>query len=59
VKEWSYMKKYVIDAAHGGWMRSGLDTNPKARKLPKASEWKDSSHEVEALLDCLLILDAT
>jgi len=30
---------------------------PEARKRPKASAWKDASHEVEALLDCLRLLN--
>jgi mannobiose 2-epimerase len=50
---WDYVKKYVIDARHGGWLPNGLDTNPEASKRPKASMWKDASHEVEALLECL------
>ena len=55
---WDYVKKYVIDAKHGGWLADGLDTNPAARKGPKATMWKDCSHEVEALLDCNLMLDS-
>jgi mannobiose 2-epimerase len=58
VRQWSYVKKYIVDPRHGGWMRAGLDTNPRARKLPKGSPWKDASHEVEALLDCLRALDS-
>jgi mannobiose 2-epimerase len=59
VRQWNYVKDYVIDSRHGGWMRAGLDTNPDARKQPKASQWKDASHEVEALLDSLEVLDAS
>lgn len=55
---WDYVKKYVIDAKRGGWFAAGLDTNPDGVKRPKASTWKDCSHEVEALLDCLLLLDS-
>ena len=55
---WDYVKTYVIDAKRGGWLAAGLDTNPDARKLAKATMWKDSSHEVEALLDCSLLLDS-
>ena len=54
---WDYVRKYVIDARHGGWLPSALDTNPGANKRPKASMWKDASHEVEALLDCLPQMD--
>jgi mannobiose 2-epimerase len=55
---WDYVKKYVIDSKHGGWLAAGLDTNPNGSKRPKATLWKDSSHEVETLLDCLLLYDA-
>src|SRR6202034_2575711 len=54
---WHYVKGYLIDARRGGWLSAGLDTNPEARKRPKASAWKDASHEVEALLDCLGMLN--
>jgi mannobiose 2-epimerase len=53
---WEYIKTYIIDPRHGGWFAAGLDTNPEARKGPKATMWKDCSHEVQSLLDCLLIL---
>ncbi len=52
---WKYVKTYVIDAKHGGWLAAGLDTNPAARKQPKATRWKDCSHEAEGLLDSLLL----
>ena len=55
---WDYVKTKVIDAKRGGWLAAGLDTNPDARKLAKATMWKDSSHEVEALLDCSSLLDS-
>jgi mannobiose 2-epimerase len=58
VRLWEYVKKCLIDAKYGGWFVAGLDTNPNARKQPKANSWKDSSHEVEALLDSLLMLDS-
>lgn len=55
---WEYVQKYVIDARHGGWFVAGLDTNPQARKQPKATMWKDVSHEVEGLIDSLRMLDS-
>ena len=55
---WEYVKRYVIDARHGGWLSSGTDTTPQARRQPKASMWKDCSHEIEGLLDSLPMLDA-
>ena len=58
VQLWQYIKKYIVDAKYGGWLAVGLDTNPAVLKAPKASRWKDCSHETEALLDCLPILES-
>jgi len=49
---WYYVRKYLIDVRRGGWFATGLDTNHQARKWPKATMWKDASHEIEALLIC-------
>jgi mannobiose 2-epimerase len=53
---WQYIQGYMRDRRYGGWFAAGLDTNPEARKRPKASIWKDCSHEVEALHGCLSLL---
>jgi mannobiose 2-epimerase len=58
VRQWGYVKRYLIDAKHGGWFSTGLDTNPEAAKEPKATMWKDASHETRALLACLRLLDS-
>jgi len=50
---WEYVKRHLIDTRHGGWFATGLDTNRHARKWPKASMWKDASHEIETLLVCI------
>ena len=50
---WGYVKGFLIDARHGGWYTTGLDTDRRARKGAKATMWKDASHEIEALLECL------
>jgi mannobiose 2-epimerase len=55
---WDYVKSYLIDGEHGGWIATGLDTDPDARNQPKATIWKDASHEVGALLACLSLLEA-
>jgi mannobiose 2-epimerase len=56
---WDYIKACVIDARHGGWRSAGLDTTPEARRRPKATMWKDASHEVDALLDALAMQGAS
>jgi mannobiose 2-epimerase len=55
---WGYVKENLVDAKHGGWFVAGLDGNPEARKQPKATAWKDASHETEALVDSIAILDS-
>jgi mannobiose 2-epimerase len=57
VRLWNYVKTYMIDHRHGGWFASGLDTNPEARRWPKATMWKDASHEATALLESKKTLD--
>ena len=54
---WDYLKSYLIDAKYGGWLDAGVDTNPNAARRPKATRWKDCSHEVETLVDCLRLVD--
>ncbi len=55
---WRYVERYVIDSSHGGWRWKGLDAGRKARKLPKATEWKDPSHEAGALMECIRLLES-
>ncbi len=54
---WNYIRKYLIDTEHGGWFQAGLDESPEVRKSPKAFSWKDCSHETEALVACLQVLN--
>jgi mannobiose 2-epimerase len=53
---WGYIKKYMIDSKRGGWLWSGLDSSPRRRKQPKATPWKEPSHEVHSLLECIQLL---
>jgi mannobiose 2-epimerase len=59
VRLWEYVKTYLVDTRRGGWFAAGLDTSPAAKSGPKATMWKDCSHEVEALLDALAMPGAT
>lgn len=47
---WQYIDKYVIDHRRGGWAAKGSDSPGYDRRAPKASVWKDPSHEGTALL---------
>lgn len=53
LRQWDYIKKYLVDPKQGGWYFRGIDVSPKAKRMPKASMWKDASHETEAMVDSL------
>lgn len=50
IRQWEYIKKYMLDHEHGGWYRSGIDEDPEERTSPKASIWKGNYHTVRGLL---------
>jgi mannobiose 2-epimerase len=52
-KQWDYIKKYMLDATHGGWYEGGLDTEPFRKTGPKAHLWKANYHESRSLLNSL------
>jgi mannobiose 2-epimerase len=56
IKQWSYVKEYLIDHEHGGWYAEGLDKSPGQRQAVKASEWKVNYHNTRALLNCINML---
>jgi mannobiose 2-epimerase len=53
---WAYIKKYVIDRRRGGWLWVARDCRPRRWASPKATPWKEPSHEVHSLLECLRLL---
>ena len=55
-KQWQYIQTYLIDHQQGGWYGMGLDTRPKSRKAPKASDWKVNYHNYRALMNCIKML---
>jgi cellobiose epimerase len=55
LKLWNYIKRYLIDRKYGGWVWVGRDYF-RFRRRPKATKWKDPSHEGHSLLECLRLL---
>ena len=53
---WSYIKEYIIDERRGGWLWVGKDARPRRWRSAKATPWKEPSHEVHSLLECLRLL---
>ncbi|MDQ8179076.1 AGE family epimerase/isomerase [Pelagicoccus sp. SDUM812005] len=54
--QWAYIKRYLIDAEHGGWLATGRDSDPAAGSQAKASRWKASYHDGRAYLNCIEML---
>jgi len=57
LKQWEYMKTYLIDHEYGGWYYSGLDNNPQMKKANKTSDWKVNYHESRSLMNCIEMLN--
>jgi mannobiose 2-epimerase len=53
-RQWQYIRSQLIDSDHGGWFHFGMDY--AGRPTNKGQIWKDCSHEVRALRDCLEML---
>jgi len=56
LKQWEYMKTYLIDHEYGGWYYNGMDNNPETTKVNKTSDWKVNYHESRALMNCVEML---
>ena len=52
-RQWSYIKKYLIDNIYGGWYWGGEDKAPKVKYFPKGTIWKVDYHTSRALVNCL------
>lgn len=57
LRQWEYIKRYLIDSEHGGWYDSGLDKRPDRRTAAKSHIWKGNYHTVRSLMGCLDRLD--
>lgn len=56
VKEWNYVKKYLIDHEHGDWYWGSLEKEPFYKTEPKGSIWKATYHNGRALMNCIKML---
>jgi mannobiose 2-epimerase len=56
VKQWEYVKTYVLDPENGDWFEGGLDKEPHLKTGPKSHIWKCTYHSSRALMNCLTLL---
>lgn len=56
LKQWEYIKKYLIDHEHGDWYWGSLEKEPFYKTEPKANIWKGTYHTARALMNCTKML---
>lgn len=56
LKEWDYVKKYLIDYENGDWYWGSLEKEPFYKTEPKGSIWKGTYHNGRALMNCIIML---
>lgn len=57
LKQWQYIKKYLIDNEHGDWYWGSLEKEPFYVNEPKANIWKGTYHTSRTLMNCIKMLD--
>ena len=56
LKEWNYVKTYILDNENGDWFEGGLDKEPDFKTGPKSHIWKCTYHTSRALMNCITML---
>ncbi len=56
LKQWEYVKKYVIDHERGDWFEGGIDREPQFVTGPRSHIWKCTYHTSRALMNCIALL---
>ena len=53
LKEWEYVKKFVLDHENGDWFEGGIDKEPHFKNGFKSHMWKCTYHTGRALMNCI------
>lgn len=56
IREWEYVKRFIIDSENGDWYWGGLDKEPFYKTAEKGTIWKCTYHNGRALMNCITIL---
>lgn len=57
LKQWEYIKKYLIDPINGDWYWGSLEKEPFYIHEPKSTIWKCTYHTGRTLMNCIKIFD--
>jgi len=58
-KQWTYVKRYILDQERGDWFEGGLDKEPHFRNGRKSHMWKCTYHTCRTLMNCITLLTDT
>lgn len=56
LKQWDYVKKYLIDQERGGWYWGSIEKQPESKLGSKSSIWQGTYHNGRALMNCMVML---
>jgi cellobiose epimerase len=56
LRQWEYVKRYIIDNENGDWFEGGIDKEPHFRTDVKSHMWKCTYHTCRALMNCISLL---
>jgi mannobiose 2-epimerase len=56
LKQWNYIKTYILDHEYGDWFEGGLDREPHFRNGRKGHIWKAAYHTGRTLMNCIKML---
>lgn len=57
LKQWDYIKAYIMDQEFGGWYEWGLDKDPDTKNDLKGHIWKATYHDFRALQNVIMMLN--
>jgi mannobiose 2-epimerase len=59
LRQWNYVKKYIIDAEHGDWFEGGIDKEPHFRTGMRSHMWKCTYHTGRTLMNCITMMEGS
>jgi mannobiose 2-epimerase len=57
LRQWQYIKEYLIDLENGDWYWGSLEKEPFYKFEPKANIWKCTYHTGRTLMNCIKMMD--
>ncbi len=56
LRQWKYVKSYIIDGENGDWFEGGIDKEPHFRTGMKSHMWKCTYHTCRSLMNCITMI---